>query len=264
MTPNKLNLMFTTAAICRFLQFNTNLTTMRFVLLLTATASLASAFAPNHVPLRPIIDARLHAAELGGVDPALVGEARTAFFIWFFGASGGAGIARSAFPRMFKNVMEVNALKGVGPSKGGEKLSISPLCGYPQAIYKADVEQIINQKISVAKIVEKYPVEGNFLSKRGYLTYEAFKRANKDANPLTLRVVFDSLSTGSDVASPDKAQEILDSYKTDLNALATNVLQSKLKGYLAIFTLLFLLALADYEALVVHFRSGTLTGPRPL
>jgi hypothetical protein len=35
-------------------------------------------------------------------------EARNAFFLWFFGASGGAGIARSAFPRMLRNFQTVS------------------------------------------------------------------------------------------------------------------------------------------------------------
>lgn len=119
------------------------------------------------------------------------------------------------------------------------------------------MEQILNKKLTVEQIVAKYPIEGNFLSKNGYLTYQAFQMANPDANPLTLRVVFDSLNTSSDVCNPIIAQEMLDSYKKNLNDLASKVLLSKLKGYAAIFFLLFLLALADYEAFVVHFRTGT-------
>lgn len=193
----------------------------------------------------------------GSLDPATIDEARTAFFFWLFGASGGAGIARSAFPRMYNNVREVNALQGVGPTKLGEPLELSPLCGYPRPIYKADVEQIVNKKQTVEDIVRKFPVEGNFLSARGYLTFQAFQMANKDANPLALRVVFDSLNTSSDICSPDIAQEKLEDYKANINSLASSALSSRFKGYAAIFGLLFLLALADYEAFVVHFRTGT-------
>jgi hypothetical protein len=230
-----------------------------FLLLVATTASLASAFAPKHnVALRPIQSAsssRLH--EFVGLDPGPIDEARTAFFFWLFGASGGAGIARSSFPRMFKNVMEVNSLKGIGPSEGGETLDMSPLCAYPEAIFRKDVEQIVNNKLSVEQIVQKYPIEGNFLSAKGYLTYAAFKLANPDANPLSLRAVFDSLNTSADVSNPEIAQELFNTYKTDPDALAGKVLLAKMKGYGAIFFLLFLLALADYEAFAVHFRLGT-------
>jgi hypothetical protein len=232
------------------------------VLLFIGAMPLASAFVPTPKALRaaaaptPFLRRTMVAEAVSAIDPAAVDEARTAFFFWLFGASGGAGIARSAFPRMYNNVQEVNALKDVGPTKRGETIDISPLCGYPRAIYKADVEQVLSKKITVEQIVEKYPIEGNFLSAGGYLTYQAFTLANKDANPLTLRVIFDSLNTSSDVCSPDIAQERLDAYRNDINALATNVLFAKLRGYIAIFGLLFLLALADYEAFVVHFRTG--------
>lgn len=101
------------------------------------------------------------------VDVAAMETARTAFFIWFFGASGGAGIARSAFPRMYDNVRQIQSLKDQGPSKGGETIGISPLCGYPQDLKRADIESVVNKKQTVEQIVEKYPIEGNFLSAQG-------------------------------------------------------------------------------------------------
>ena len=86
---------------------------------------------------------------------------------WFFGASGGAGIARSAFPRMYNSVRTIQSLKGVGPSAGGPTIGISPLCGYPEDICIADVEKIANNKLSIEQIVKKYPIEGNFLTAKG-------------------------------------------------------------------------------------------------
>lgn len=37
-------------------------------------------------------------------------------------------------------------------------------------------------------MVAKFPVEGNFLADSGYLTFDAFTRANPNANPLALRI----------------------------------------------------------------------------
>ena len=86
---------------------------------------------------------------------------------WFFGASGGAGIARSAFPRMYNSVKTIQSLKGVGPSEGGPTIGLNPLCGYPEDICIADVKKIANNKLSIEEIVVKYPIEGNFLTAKG-------------------------------------------------------------------------------------------------
>ena len=91
----------------------------------------------------------------------------TFFYSWFFGASGGAGIARGAFPRMYNNVQQIQALKGVGPTLGGDKVGLSFLCGYPEDVCIADVEKICSNKMPVDKMVEKFPVEGNFLVSKG-------------------------------------------------------------------------------------------------
>jgi hypothetical protein len=86
---------------------------------------------------------------------------------WFFGASGGAGIARSSFPRMYNNVKTIQGLKGKGPTLGGEKLGLNPLCGYPEDLSIADIKKILDDCPSVEELVRKYPVEGNFLADRG-------------------------------------------------------------------------------------------------
>ena len=87
--------------------------------------------------------------------PSDVDVNRISFFIWFFGASGGAGIARSAFPRMYNSVRYVQNLKGVGPTLGGPTIGLSPLCGYPEDISVADVQKIVNSKLSIEQIVAK-------------------------------------------------------------------------------------------------------------
>ena len=174
---------------------------------------------------------------------------------WFFGASGGAGIARSSFPRMYNSVRYINGLKGVGPTLGGETIGLNPLCGYPEDLSKKDVLKVVNNKLSVEKIVDKYPVEGNFLSSKGYLTFSAFEQANKGCNPLVVRAIFDSLNTSTDVVAPDLAQEKIDLYKTNPEALAGQLLRAKLLGFSSIFTLLFLLGLADVIAFG-HAKDG--------
>ena len=86
---------------------------------------------------------------------------------WFFGASGGAGIARSAFPRMYDSVRYIQNLKGVGPTEGGETIGINPLCGYPEDVAIADVEKIVNNQLTIEEIVAKFPIEGDFLAEQG-------------------------------------------------------------------------------------------------
>jgi hypothetical protein len=212
-------------------------------------------------PARTVVSGRTPApssvAPLRAIDVASVDQARTAFFIWLFGASGGAGIARSAFPRMFRNFQATRQMKSSSKSSAEEQtmIGISPLCGYPQDIPVKDVLQIV-QKSNVAQMVQKYPIAGNFLSRQGYLTYAAFQQAHVKANPLAVRAVFDALNKGSDVCTPDQAQETIDELKVNPMALAGKVLRAKFVGYGAIFALLFLLALADYQAFVVHFRMG--------
>lgn len=192
---------------------------------------------------------------LSAVDFDAAGEARAAFIIWFFGGSGGVGIALSAFPRMFSRFQQVRALGGTGPTQGGPFVGISPFCLYPADIAIADVEQICKTRLSIEQIVEKYPVEGNFLSSNGYLTFDAFQMANAQANPLAVRVIFDTFNAGSDVSSPTDAQEVMDELKLNPTTVADKVLASKLKGYSAISALMFLLLLAVYQS-TTYFREG--------
>ncbi|KAG7366153.1 hypothetical protein IV203_028823 [Nitzschia inconspicua] len=210
---------------------------------------------PNFPPIRQLQEATsiLHA-----IPPEIaqeVQDARNQFFLWFFGASGGAGIARSAFPRMFNQVRYIQSLKNVSPTRGEETIGLSPLCGYPQDLAVKDVEQVVNNPMSVEQIVKKYPVEGNFLTIKGYLAFSAFSRANQNANPAAVRAVFDTFAQSTDLSDPFVAQEKLDSYKEDVRRLNGALLKSKLTGYLSIASLLFLLGLADVIAFG-HAKDG--------
>jgi hypothetical protein len=231
---------------------------MRFFFLFLSGASLAAAFVPKHFAAAPVVAASktTHTRLNAVVDVATAMEtSRAAFFLWFFGASGGAGIARSAFPRMYDSAQAIKRLKGEGKTLGGETIRLNPLCGYPEDLAVADVKKILNNKLTVEKLVQKYPVEGNFLSAKGYLTFKAFQEANKDNNPLAVRAIFDSLNSSTEVCSPDVAQEKLDSYRENPSLIASELLLAKAKGLAAIFTLLFLLGLADVTAFG-HAREG--------
>jgi hypothetical protein len=184
-----------------------------------------------------------------------VDSSRTQFFAWFFGASGGAGIARSSFPRMYEQVQYIQSLKGSEPSLGGETLGLNPLCGYPEDLSIKDLNKVLNNRLSIQQIVQKYPIENNFLSRKGYITFTAFEMANKDANPLAVRAIFDTFAQSTDVCDPFIAQDKIDSYKQDISLIKGSLFYSKITGYVAIFTLLFLLGLADFIAFG-HARDG--------
>src|SRR5687768_16031628 len=109
---------------------------IKSLVILAVNLVICHAFVPRHSTILNSL------TPLQAVPPELaetVQAARSEFFFWFFGASGGAGLARSAFPRMFQQVRYVQSLKGVGPTFGGETLGLSPLCGYPQDVAKKDV-----------------------------------------------------------------------------------------------------------------------------
>jgi len=175
-------------------------------------------------------------------------EARTAFFVWFFGASGAAGIARGAFPRMYQQTKTILDLKDAQPMGRGETIGLSPLAGYPRDLYLDDVQAIVNDKRTVAQMVKQFPVEGNFLSKNGYLTFDAWAQVHAKRNPLTVRAIFDTFAQSTNVVNPEIAQQKLDQYRTDPNSVNGALVKSKLTSFSAIFVLLFLLGFADVQA----------------
>ena len=76
-----------------------------------------------------------------------------------------------------------------GPSLGGETIGISPLCLYPRDLSKADVDKVLNNKLSVEKMVEKGP-KVSYMAEKGYLCFAAFQEANQNCNPLTGKSAF--------------------------------------------------------------------------
>uniref|UniRef100_A0A7S4ENU5 Uncharacterized protein n=1 Tax=Pseudo-nitzschia australis TaxID=44445 RepID=A0A7S4ENU5_9STRA len=184
-----------------------------------------------------------------------VESARGQFFLWFFGSSGGGGIALTSFPRLYEQVSYIQSLKGVGPSLGGDTLGLSPLCGYPQDIAIKDLEKVVNNKMTVQDIVKKFPQTDNYLASKGYVTYAAFEQGNNGCNPLAIRAVFDTFSQSTNLSDPRIAQEKINLYKEDVFAINGALFKSKVTSFSALFTLLFLLGTA---AVIVcgHARDG--------
>lgn len=180
--------------------------------------------------------------------------ARGSFGWWIMGAAGSGGAARSTFPKLFDDYLELQELKGVGPSLGGPELGLTygPLL-YPQDVCLQDVEMVVNNPMNVSEITKGYPVEGNFLAAKGYLTLKAFQQANAEANPLAVRLVFDSFGKPKAV-EPDIAQTLLDEYKKDPTKLKGNLTKGRLITYTAAVTLLFLLGLADFASATDLYR----------
>jgi len=196
--------------------------------------------------------------QLNVIPPEILEEAegsRIQFIIWFFGASGAASIARSAFPTMYDRMSYINSLKGEGPTLGGETIGVSPLCGYPEDISVKDVEKVVNNRMPIEQMVKKFPEEDNYLASKGYVTFSAFQQANSGANPLAVRAVFDTFSQSNNLSEPRVAQGKLDAYKEDVYNIKGGLIKSKITGVATVVTLLFLLGYADITAWG-HARDG--------
>ena len=63
------------------------------------------------------------------------------------------------------------------------------------------------------------------------------------------------MTTSSSIVEPGVAQDLLDSFRGDINVLKSTLLASKLKGYSAIGLIVFLLGLAAAVSLDA-FKSG--------
>ena len=218
------------------------------MVLTTKTASVDAFAIPPSVTRLSTSTSRL---QLTGAElTPEMNAARADFFFWFVGASGAAGVARSSFPRMFQNVMEIRSFADTPPRDRDTSpmLGISPLCGYPRDLSEQAVMEVVKNKLSIEQIVSKYPVENNLWSKKGYLTYKAFQQANAKADPMAVRAVMDCFSQSTDTCDPRVATEKLERYQQDLGSFKSDLLYSKLVGWAAIVTLLGLLGLADIEA----------------
>ena len=156
---------------------------------------------------------------------------------------GGVAVALRQFPAQFSKFQQLFSMSAEEPTAGGETIGISPLCLYPRDLSKADVDKVLNNKLSVEKMVEKGP-KVSYMATKGYLCFAAFQEANQNCNPLTTRAVFDALSTGDNV-SPFEAQKMLDEFANDTSPdrskFKSELLRTKLTGFSSIAFLLFLL-----------------------
>jgi hypothetical protein len=170
-------------------------------------------------------------------------DARAYFALWFFGGSGGAGVALRQVPALYEKIQQRNSMSDEGPTQGGDTVGISPLCLYPRDLSRADLAKVVGNKLSVTKMVATGP-KPNYMSENGYLCFQSFEVANTGSNPLTVRAVFDAMSTGDNVA-PNVAQACLDSFAGDTSSDGTvfkqALLKTKLIGYSSVAFLLFLL-----------------------
>jgi len=157
-------------------------------------------------------------------------NSRITFWLCFFGATGSAAVGRAAIPKTIDAIKLNQSLSGK-PNSGGEDLG---LIGYPEPIYREDVEKVLNNPISMSEIAENYPVKGRMPN---MLQYESFAKVNPDANPLAVRAVFDSLVIGinKNSALPSTAEQNLAIYRTDLEALKANNNKGKAIGFTALF-----------------------------
>lgn len=205
----------------------------------TSTSTSTSSTSPSR-------SSPLHLTETDITEIAASSEdARRLFYLWFFGGSGGGGIAVAAFPKMYDRFQTMRSLRDLPPTLGGPTVGLSPLCGYPRDVTRADLEQILSNPMTVEEMVEKGPKD-SFWAEMGYLRYEAFEAANDGANPLTIRAVFDALTTSTSTVEPDTAQELLDGFRADGGKFKSKLLVTKGTGWSAIGVLVFLLGLTAY------------------
>lgn len=181
-------------------------------------------------------------------------SARGLFYLWFFGGSGGGGIALSAFPKMYdryqRKVRDLKTKTDGAPTREGEPLGLpaTPLVfGYPEQPRVDDVRAVLVKRATVERMVADGPKE-NMWAARGYLQFEAFSRsAGAGADPVAVRAVFDAISGASFTVEPDVAQERLDRFRDGddgLEALKQQLVLGTLKGWSAIAATLFLLGIA--------------------
>jgi len=206
----------------------------------------------------------VRAADLIGmpIDIQEMENARFAFWLCFYGAAGAASAGRETIPIRYRRLVFRNSLKGKGPTLGGPKLDLLPyVSGFPEDLAIRDVEKVARNRLSAFEIVKKFPIEKSTYAythtknPEEFLYYEAFALANKDANPLVVRAVFDSFTNGGDTVYAGTAQNILETYREDATLLAKTLNRSKLLGLFAFVVLISLVGVADYFA-AYHLYHG--------
>eukprot|EP00591_Stephanopyxis_turris_P007442 CAMPEP_0195510280 /NCGR_PEP_ID=MMETSP0794_2-20130614/2970_1 /TAXON_ID=515487 /ORGANISM="Stephanopyxis turris, Strain CCMP 815" /LENGTH=267 /DNA_ID=CAMNT_0040637667 /DNA_START=26 /DNA_END=829 /DNA_ORIENTATION=+ len=168
-------------------------------------------------------------------------EARGVFWFTFIASSGGLGIGAKQVPEILKDLDNIKALAGVGPTLGGEELKTSKIATliYPVALSKKDVEKVIKSVPSCAKISAQGD-STSYMASGGYIDRADFSKALRGCNPLAIRAVFDALSEGKgSYASPTTIDAKLEDWrgKGGINAFAENLqsaISTKLSSYLAL------------------------------
>eukprot|EP00521_Asterionellopsis_glacialis_P019597 CAMPEP_0195319906 /NCGR_PEP_ID=MMETSP0708-20121125/5782_1 /TAXON_ID=33640 /ORGANISM="Asterionellopsis glacialis, Strain CCMP134" /LENGTH=250 /DNA_ID=CAMNT_0040386205 /DNA_START=100 /DNA_END=852 /DNA_ORIENTATION=- len=168
-------------------------------------------------------------------------------FFFFLGAGSGAGgIGLSQVPRIYKELSEIRALEGEGPSEGGKVIDggLASLL-YP-TIYEADLAKVLKNVPSCEQI-SKQGTNTSYLASKGYIAREDFIGAlkSKKCNPLAACALFDAISGGSSaIISPILIDEKLTGYRSATNpaAAVTGDLQActtvKLSAYAGLAFLL--------------------------
>jgi len=180
------------------------------------------------------------------VDASLIQEmtnSRSAFGLYLFGSLGTAALGRSAIPVTIDRIKLNRALATEGESKeslGGSEMGY----GYPGKVYENDVREVLDNPMSMQQIVMKYPIPGKIA---GFLSYEAFAKANPNSNPTAVKAVWDAFSVGinTKVVSPISAQKQFDIFQGDMDQIATRLTYGKIIGISAFLILLAGLGVAD-------------------
>jgi hypothetical protein len=102
---------------------------MVYPLLLITFALLLIECSGFITPRSSTFTTRTHniSSKLNSIPENITGEdARGFFYIWFFGGSGGAGVALRQFPQQYEKFQQVLSMKDESPTLGGETVGISP------------------------------------------------------------------------------------------------------------------------------------------
>mmetsp|Transcript_3703 Transcript_3703/g.5338 ORF Transcript_3703/g.5338 Transcript_3703/m.5338 type:complete len:261 (+) Transcript_3703:41-823(+) len=151
-------------------------------------------------------------------------ETAKAEFFFFLGAGSGAGgIGLSQVPRIYKELSDIRALEGEGPSEGGKAIDSGLASLIYPTIFEADVVKVLKSVPSCEQI-SKQGTSTSYLASKGYIAREDFIGAlkAKKCNPLAACALFDAVSGGSSaIISPVTVEEKLAAYQSATNPVAT-------------------------------------------
>lgn len=202
-----------------------------------------------------------------------MGAARGAFALCFYGALGVGSIGRELIPIVFGRyeansqdaAAAATAPKRVQGARSGVERTDLGIRGYPAPVYLEEVRPILANRLDAASIARKYQsaagprFEYTHVGARDpFLTYDAYRLANPNANGIALRAVFDSFSNsigGGNAVSPITAQQRINQYTADITVMVKRLNRSKVLGVTAFVLVLLLLGFADYLT-IYHLWRG--------